>query len=166
MGVWSLPLEACDRSVINVSLDSYSHMLFVPNSCQGTSSRLRVAHCICRPKFMPKYRLDSFRALLQARFKNKRAPLRTAVVNSWGSAACLRCWPMGDNGVLRVGMLFVVKRRCSWPRTSPALWVAAWEPKVLRKGEVRPRAANDDCSSRGERRPPRSPMPVEKTMFN
>ena len=42
----------------------------------------------------------------------------TAVVNSVGSAACLRCWPMGDNGVLRVGMLLVVKRRCRVARPS------------------------------------------------
>ena len=65
-----------------------------------------------------------------------------------------------------MGMLLVVKRRCSCPRTSLALELAAWEPKVLRSGEVSPRPANDDCSSRGERRPLRSPMPVEKAMVN
>ena len=40
------------------------------------------------------------------------------MVNSAGSAACLRCWPIGDKGVLRVGMLLVVKRRCRWARAS------------------------------------------------
>lgn len=99
-------------------------------------------------------------------FRHQKGLLRTAVVNSCGSAACRRCWPIGDKGVLTVGMLLVVKRRCSCPRTSLALELAAWEPKVLRSGEVRPRPANDDCSSRGERRPPRSPMPVEKAMVN
>jgi hypothetical protein len=105
-------------------------------------------------------------ASLGTSFRHQEGLLRTAVVNSCGSAACRRCWPIGDNGVLTVGMLLVVKRRCSCPRTSLALELVAWEPKVLRSGEVRPRPVNDDCSSRGERRPPRSPMPVEKAMVN
>jgi hypothetical protein len=87
--------------------------------------------------------------------------LRTAVVNSAGSAACLRCCPIGDRGVFRVGMLFVVKRRWRGPRAS---WAAPnWAPNEERSGEVRPSEAKDE-SSRGERRPLRSPMPVEKAM--
>lgn len=54
---------------------------------------------------------------------------------------------MGDSGVLRVGILFVVNRRCKWPRAS-----------------VPARGANDD-SSRGDLRPARSPMPAEKAIF-
>jgi hypothetical protein len=60
-------------------------------------------------------------------------------------------------------MLFVVKRLWRGPRTS---WQEPmWVPTEERSGEERPREANDE-SSRGERRPLRSPMPVEKAMVN
>ena len=59
--------------------------------------------------------------------------------------------------------MFVVKRRWRGPRAS---WAAPkWAPNEERSGEVRPRGAND-ASSRGERRPLRSPIPVEKAMVN
>jgi hypothetical protein len=58
-------------------------------------------------------------------------------------------------------MLFVVKRRWRGPRAS---WAGPnWAPNEERSGEVRPSEAKD-ASSRGERRPLRSPMPVEKAM--
>jgi hypothetical protein len=55
----------------------------------------------------------------------------------------------------------VVKRRWRGPRAS---WAGPnWAPNEERSGEVRPSEAKDE-SSRGERRPLRSPMPVEKAM--
>jgi hypothetical protein len=98
-------------------------------------------------------------SLGQHNYQRKLGAL-TAVVNSAGSAACLRCWPIGDNGVFRVGMLFVVKRRCRCPRAS-LLAEDIWDPTV-RRGLAR--EANDD-SSRGDLRAPRSPMPVEKAIL-
>jgi len=86
--------------------------------------------------------------------------LRTAVVNSVGSAACLRCWPIGESGVLRVGMLLVVNRRCSCPRASLEEG-PIWAP-TARRGLAR--EENDD-SSRGDLRPLRSPMPDEKAIL-
>jgi hypothetical protein len=87
--------------------------------------------------------------------------LRTAVVNSvGGSAACLRCCPIGDSGVLRVGILLVVNRRCNCPRASFEE-EAIWAP-TARNGLAT--EANDD-SSRGDMRPLRSPMPEEKAIL-
>ncbi len=155
-----LPPEACDRSnVAHVSLDSRSRCCF-GSELDSMQGRTRNMHVKADTQYT-----SMVGTCPNPRFQNERTSLRTAVVNSCGSAACLRCWPMGDSGVFKVGMLFVVKRRCSWPRTSPVAGAAAWEPKVLRNGEVRPRAANDDCSSRGERRPPRSPILDGKAMF-
>jgi len=69
----------------------------------------------------------------------------TAVVNSVGSAACLRCCPIGDNGVLNVGMLLVVNRLWSWPLASLESG-GSCEP-TLRRGEV---MGGKDDSSRGD----------------
>jgi hypothetical protein len=98
-----------------------------------------------------------------AQKQHRRRQLRTAVVvpKSVGSAACLRCCPIGDRGVLSVGMLFVVKRRCSWPRASLAEDGPIWLP-TARRGLVR---EAKDGSSRGDRRPLRSPIPAEKAIF-
>lgn len=60
-------------------------------------------------------------------------------------------------------MLFVVNRRCSWLRASLAAEGPIWLP-TARRGLVRLRGANDD-SSRGDRRPLRSPIPVEKAIL-
>lgn len=84
----------------------------------------------------------------------------TAVVYSAGSAACLRCCPIGDNGVFSVGILLVVKRRWRCPRASLAagdIWLPA-----LRNGLV---MEEKDESSRGDLSAPRSPMPAEKAIL-
>lgn len=98
---------------------------------------------------------------VQERYETRQLRTAVVVVKSAGSAACLRCCPIGDRGVLRVGILFVVNRRCSWPRLSLAEEAPIWLP-TARRGLVR--EANDD-SSRGDRRPLRSPIPVEKAIF-
>lgn len=85
----------------------------------------------------------------------------TAVVYSGGSAACLRCCPIGDSGVFSVGILFVVKRRWSCPRASLEA-DGLWAP-IPRMGPAR--EANEGVSSRGDLSAPRSPMPVEKAIL-
>ena len=82
MGVWSLPLEACDRSVINVSLDSYPHVLLVPKCCQGTGSNAGSHKSNAGPKQDERSYGQFLGAYLCSKYQNERAPLRTAVVNS------------------------------------------------------------------------------------
>ena len=77
-----------------------------------------------------------------------RAHSLTAVVNSAGSAASLRCCPIGGNGVCNVGTVLVVNRLWSVARASvEAALCACISLPTPRRGEV---IEGKDDSSRGD----------------